>query len=156
MTTTAPDELPICKGGSGTILPLFNAYGEGEWSTPVQIIVYVVALLWMFLGVGIVADVFMEAIEVITSKDKVVQINGRRVAVKVCAVGPWHPSNADGDAAAECRVYRPGPLSPTPCVLPLTGTLGGSCRSAGLEPDRGQPFADGSGVLGARDHPHRV
>jgi len=82
-TTASTPDLPICRGGSGTLLPLFNAYGEGEWSTGLQVVLYLVGLLWLFLGVGVAADVFMEAIEVITSKDKVITINGRKVVVRV-------------------------------------------------------------------------
>jgi len=35
-------------------------------------IMYCVALFWMFLGMNIIADVFMDAIEVITSSKRVV------------------------------------------------------------------------------------
>ena len=44
-----------------------------ETSTSVRIPVYLVLLLWMFMGVGMIADVFMMAIEVITSTEKTVK-----------------------------------------------------------------------------------
>lgn len=46
-----------------------NKYGEDQPLKGLQIILYLVGLLWAFLAVGIVADMFMEAIEVITSKE---------------------------------------------------------------------------------------
>jgi len=36
-------------------------------------VLYLIFLLWTFMGVGIISDVFMEAIEVITSKSKLVE-----------------------------------------------------------------------------------
>ena len=37
-------------------------------------IIYLLVLFWFFLGIAIVADIFMESIEVITSKSDVVVI----------------------------------------------------------------------------------
>ena len=46
--------------------------------------IYLILLLWMFLGVGIIADIFMAAIEVITSKEKMIKgSDGVEVPVKV-------------------------------------------------------------------------
>lgn len=53
------------------LLPILN---ESEWSKAVRIIFYFVALIWSFTGVAIVADVFMCAIETITSKIKIVKV----------------------------------------------------------------------------------
>lgn len=46
--------------------------GENTWSRAVLATLYFLALAWSFMGVGIVADKFMEAIEVITSSEKTV------------------------------------------------------------------------------------
>lgn len=60
------------KEVEGTLfLPILN---ESEWSKAVRIIFYFVALIWSFTGVAIVADVFMCAIETITSKIKIVKV----------------------------------------------------------------------------------
>ncbi|EGD82799.1 Na+/Ca2+ exchanger NCX3 isoform [Salpingoeca rosetta] len=84
-------EKPICKGGSGTFLPAFNAYGEDNWSDGLKIFLYLAGLLWTFSGIGIITDVFMEAIEVITSKEKEVKLkDGRVVHVQV-----WNPTIAN-------------------------------------------------------------
>jgi len=56
------------KGSGGLLLPLFG--NEWSWPKGVQVIVYLMGLLWSFLAVGIIADIFMEAIEVITSQER--------------------------------------------------------------------------------------
>jgi solute carrier family 8 (sodium/calcium exchanger) len=71
-------EYRICEvGGAGTFLPLFGEatlsmvdLKENEWPRGFRAILYLVGLLWMFLGVAIVADIFMGAIERITSQKK--------------------------------------------------------------------------------------
>lgn len=58
----------ICvKGGSGLLLPAFGD-GEQEWPRPMRIVLYLIGLLWCFMGVALIADVFMSAIEKVTSK----------------------------------------------------------------------------------------
>mmetsp|Transcript_76032 Transcript_76032/g.180947 ORF Transcript_76032/g.180947 Transcript_76032/m.180947 type:complete len:844 (+) Transcript_76032:126-2657(+) len=58
----------ICSPGErGLILPLFGDT-EQEWPTALRIILYLAGLAWCFLGVAIVSDVFMGAIETITSQ----------------------------------------------------------------------------------------
>mmetsp|Transcript_46286 Transcript_46286/g.83441 ORF Transcript_46286/g.83441 Transcript_46286/m.83441 type:complete len:532 (+) Transcript_46286:134-1729(+) len=56
----------ICEaGGSGVFLP--GPY-ESDWSDGVRAFLYLSFLLWCFQGVGVISDVFMEAIERITAK----------------------------------------------------------------------------------------
>jgi solute carrier family 8 (sodium/calcium exchanger) len=55
------------QSGSGTLLPAFFT----EENATVGGVVYLILLLWSFMGVAIIADTFMAAIEVITSKEKV-------------------------------------------------------------------------------------
>ncbi|EDQ85030.1 uncharacterized protein MONBRDRAFT_29670 [Monosiga brevicollis MX1] len=81
---------PICKGGSGTLLPAFNAYGEADWPEGLKIVLYFVGLLWTFAGVGIITDVFMEAIEVITSRERHVMVDGIETTVLI-----WNPTIAN-------------------------------------------------------------
>lgn len=40
-------------------------------------------LLYCFVGVGVLADAFMEAIEVITSKEVILEVEGRQVVAQV-------------------------------------------------------------------------
>ena len=65
----------------GLLLPLFL---EVTWPKEVRAVLYFVGLLYSFLGVSIVADVFMCAIEKITSKTKQINV-----------------ASADGDNAPE-------------------------------------------------------
>jgi len=59
---------------NGTLLlPLFEAT-ESQWNRYGRAVAYLLGLGYMFLGVNIIADVFMASIEVITSKTKKIQI----------------------------------------------------------------------------------
>lgn len=60
------------KCSEGTLLLPF--LDESEWIEELRIFIYLVALLWCFMGVAIIADVFMCAIETITSKTKQVKV----------------------------------------------------------------------------------
>jgi solute carrier family 8 (sodium/calcium exchanger) len=78
------DDAPpaICeRGGGGIAFPLFGS--EHSWPVALQVVCYFVGLIYMFLGVSIIADLFMEAIEIITSETKVVKIKGKEVEVKI-------------------------------------------------------------------------
>lgn len=56
---------------NGLVLPLIS---EFTWSRPVRGFIYLLALLWCFMGVSILADVFMCSIEKITSKTRKITI----------------------------------------------------------------------------------
>ena len=56
----------------GTLLLSF--LDESGWNQGVRTFIYLMALLWCFMGIAIIADVFMCAIETITSKTKVVKV----------------------------------------------------------------------------------
>lgn len=62
------------KYSAGTlIIPFFRA-SESQWNRYVRAVAYLFGLMYMFLGVNIIADIFMAAIEVITSKTKEIKI----------------------------------------------------------------------------------
>ena len=72
----------ICDGGSGVFLPM--GY-ENSWPMGLRTPLYFFFLLWCFAGVSIVADIFMAAIEAITSQKKTIvhndhEVGGSRVA----------------------------------------------------------------------------
>ena len=76
--------LSFHQGGEdkGLAFPLFSS--EYSWPPLVRVVLYLFGLLWMFLGVGIISDVFMGAIEVITSKESITETKtGAVVPVKV-------------------------------------------------------------------------
>jgi len=60
-------------GGGGMIVPLGGEW-ELAWSKPIRAVLYLVALGWCFLGIAIVCDQFMAAIEEVTSQQKVVWV----------------------------------------------------------------------------------
>lgn len=55
----------------GLLLPLINEY---TWPLGARIFIYFFGLIWSFLGVSIIADRFMGAIEMITSKTTKIRI----------------------------------------------------------------------------------
>ena len=77
----------------GIILPIFF---EETWPKSFRVIVYLIALLYSFLGVSIVADIFMCAIEKITSKTKKIHIASTREDVpEVIEVQVWNATVAN-------------------------------------------------------------
>jgi hypothetical protein len=52
-----------CKGA--ILLP-----GENSWSRPLRGALYLLCMLYLFCGINVIADKFMNAIELITSKNK--------------------------------------------------------------------------------------
>lgn len=75
----------VCTVGErGNILPLFGD-AEQEWPTGLRVVLYSVGLAWTFMGVAIVSDVFMGAIQRVTSKKKrIIDAKTKRgVTVKV-------------------------------------------------------------------------
>lgn len=53
------------------ILPIFD---ERSWPIWLRVTLYFLAMMYFFLGVAIITDVFMSAIEVITSKTRKVYL----------------------------------------------------------------------------------
>jgi solute carrier family 8 (sodium/calcium exchanger) len=56
----------------GLLLPILN---EFSWPVPVRAGLYLAGMLYCFLGIALIADVFMQAIEKITSKTRKVSSN---------------------------------------------------------------------------------
>ncbi|XP_046399994.1 sodium/calcium exchanger 1-like isoform X2 [Ischnura elegans] len=83
--------------GDGLLLPLLNEE-EKRWNQSFRAVLYLFALLYCFLGVAIIADVFMSAIEVITSKTRKIYL----ARPSSPTTGVWRPGLAKvGDAAVE-------------------------------------------------------
>lgn len=80
-------KLPVCK--SGLFIPVWNPINDISMADKAaRAIVYFLALVYLFLGVSIIADRFMASIEVITSKEREIIVkrpNGEimKVSVKV-------------------------------------------------------------------------
>jgi len=113
MTAACP--LKICEvGGGGNILPAFGD-SEQEWNRGVRIVLYMAGLAWAFMGVAIVSDVFMGAIERITSKRKrlIDKATGHNITVKV-----WN------DTVANLTLMALGSSAPEILLSVIELTLG--------------------------------
>lgn len=75
-------ESRICEDGKGGfVLPVD---GEEKIADAARAIIYALAMIYFFMGVSIVADVFMGSIEVITSRRRQVLLStGRTITVRV-------------------------------------------------------------------------
>uniref|UniRef100_A0A8C2HAN0 Solute carrier family 8 member 4b n=1 Tax=Cyprinus carpio TaxID=7962 RepID=A0A8C2HAN0_CYPCA len=74
----------VCE--DGVLLPMWNPQNPSVGDKVARAIVYLVALVYMFLGMSIIADRFMTAIEVITSQEKEITTkrpNGETVTTTV-------------------------------------------------------------------------
>ncbi|XP_063680789.1 sodium/calcium exchanger 2-like isoform X25 [Bolinopsis microptera] len=60
-----PDSLKVCA--SWLLLP-----GENLWGAGIRGFLYILFMFYLFIGIAIISDIFMGAIEVITSKKKVI------------------------------------------------------------------------------------
>jgi len=89
----APKICEVC--GNGTlVLPLFSNF-ERSLPKPLLASLYFVGLLWVFLGIGIVCDQFMGAIEEITSKEFVRWIRVCEGAKHKFHIKIWNPTVAN-------------------------------------------------------------
>ena len=55
----------------GLLMPFVNEY---TWPKEARVTIYIIGLLWSFMGVSIIADIFMQGIEAITSKTQKLQV----------------------------------------------------------------------------------
>lgn len=58
-------------------------------------VIYFLTLMYLFLGISIIADLFMEAIEVICSKTKVVEVRDRDRNIYYYEMPIWNPTIAN-------------------------------------------------------------
>uniref|UniRef100_A0A8C1MYX3 Solute carrier family 8 member 2b n=1 Tax=Cyprinus carpio TaxID=7962 RepID=A0A8C1MYX3_CYPCA len=74
----------------GILLPVWKPINPSLGEQIVRAVVYFVSLMYMFLGVSIIADRFMASIEVITSQEKVVTITMPNGETSVATVRIWN------------------------------------------------------------------
>ncbi|KAG9331774.1 hypothetical protein JZ751_017242 [Albula glossodonta] len=83
-----------CGGSSscspGTLLPMWEPSSSNLGDQVARAVVYFVCLMYMFLGVSIIADRFMASIEVITSQEKEVTITLPNGETSVATVRIWN------------------------------------------------------------------
>ncbi|XP_054651323.1 sodium/calcium exchanger 2b [Dunckerocampus dactyliophorus] len=82
------DEVTVCK--PGILLPVWQPNRPGLGDQVARAVVYFVSLMYMFLGVSIIADRFMASIEVITSQEKEVTITLPNGETSVATVRIWN------------------------------------------------------------------
>ncbi|XP_071656903.1 sodium/calcium exchanger 2 isoform X3 [Patagioenas fasciata] len=83
-----------CQGSTrcqpGVLLPVWQPDDPSPGDTAARAVVYFVAMMYMFLGVSIIADRFMASIEVITSKEKEITITKANGETSVGTVRIWN------------------------------------------------------------------
>eukprot|EP00057_Strongylocentrotus_purpuratus_P018304 XP_011672778.1 PREDICTED: sodium/calcium exchanger 3 isoform X3 [Strongylocentrotus purpuratus] len=112
----------------GLILPLTD---ESGWNHGFRAFIYLLGLLWSFMGVAIIADIFMCAIEVITSMTKKLKIVNNAGEVEEVEIRVWNDTVANltlmalGSSAPEILLsvieiagngFQSGPLGPSTIV----------------------------------------
>ena len=70
---------------------IFPTEGELLWPEGLQITGHLIFLLWLFVGVGLASDTFMNAIEAITSTQKTVRMKDGSTKL----VDVWNPTVAN-------------------------------------------------------------
>ncbi|XP_041707080.2 sodium/calcium exchanger 1-like [Coregonus clupeaformis] len=92
----APSSSPPsnCSDGDpcseGVVLPMWNPQNPSVGDKVARAIVYFVALIYMFLGMSIIADRFMSSIEVITSQEKEITIKKPNGETTTATVRIWN------------------------------------------------------------------
>lgn len=82
------DEKTECK--PGILLPVWKPTNPGLGQQVARAVVYFVSLMYMFMGVSIIADRFMASIEVITSQEKEVTITLPNGETSIATVRIWN------------------------------------------------------------------
>ncbi|TGZ74133.1 hypothetical protein CRM22_001107 [Opisthorchis felineus] len=88
-TLSLQDDLPYCVGWLS--LPADNA-----WPQWLRIMLYVTGLLYLFVGIAVMSDIFMFSIERITSEKRLIRIyDDSTGALKECSVFVWNETVAN-------------------------------------------------------------
>lgn len=114
----------ICEpGNSGLLLP-FGGDDEQRWPNGLRCVLYLVGLLYCFLGVSVAADRLLKAIEIVTSMKKVVGLQNlpRMVSVKI-----WNGTITNLTLMAVAR-------SAPEILLPFIEILGNDMHSGNIGP----------------------
>ncbi|KAG5268966.1 hypothetical protein AALO_G00196820 [Alosa alosa] len=86
-----PDKcLTVVQCRKGILLPVWEPVNPGLGDKIARAVVYFVSLMYIFLGVSIIADRFMASIEVITSQEKEVTITMPNGETSVATVRIWN------------------------------------------------------------------
>ncbi|XP_075879441.1 sodium/calcium exchanger 3 isoform X1 [Nelusetta ayraudi] len=137
-TTPSPTLSPsnaTCSGNHkcqhGIILPIWYPEDPSMGDKIARVIVYFVAMIYMFLGVSIIADRFMAAIEVITSQEREIVVKRPNGETTTTTIRVWNETVSNltlmalGSSAPEIMLsvievcghnFEPGELGPSTIV----------------------------------------
>ncbi|XP_074872274.1 sodium/calcium exchanger 2 isoform X2 [Carettochelys insculpta] len=91
---TVSESNMTCQGSNrchpGVLLPVWQPDNPSFGDKAARAIVYFVAMMYMFLGVSIIADRFMASIEVITSKEKEITVTKANGETSIGTVRIWN------------------------------------------------------------------
>lgn len=111
--------------GEGLLLPIISEY---TWSEGARAFLYLVGLLYCFMGVAIIADIFMGAIEKITSKTRKVYLTSEKEdEPEVIEVRIW------SDAVANLTLMALGSSAPE-ILLSVIEVIGNDFEAKDLGP----------------------
>ncbi|XP_022249769.1 sodium/calcium exchanger 3-like [Limulus polyphemus] len=109
----------------GLLLPIINEY---TWSREARAFLYLIGLLYCFLGVAIIADIFMCAIEKITSKTrKIVLSSTTETEPEIIEVRIWN------DTVANLTLMALGSSAPE-ILLSIIEIVGNGFKAGDLGP----------------------
>lgn len=108
------------------LLPIFN---ESDWGRGTRTALYFITLLWSFMGVSIGADLFMCAIETITSKTKIIKVASQEEgkAIDEVEVRVWN------DTVANLTLMALGSSAPE-ILLSIIEIVGNNFNAGALGP----------------------
>ncbi|XP_059810636.1 sodium/calcium exchanger 3 isoform X1 [Hypanus sabinus] len=128
---SSPKQNNSCMGNyeckEGVILPIWYPEDPSLGDKIARVIVYFVAMIYMFLGVSIVADRFMASIEVITSQEKEITINKPNGETNTTVVRVWN------DTVSNLTLMALGSSAPE-IMLSLVEVCGHGFKSGELGP----------------------
>ncbi|XP_072896339.1 sodium/calcium exchanger 3 isoform X2 [Hemitrygon akajei] len=128
---SSPKQNNSCVGNyeckEGVILPIWYPEDPSLGDKIARVIVYFVAMIYMFLGVSIVADRFMASIEVITSQEKEITINKPNGETNTTVVRVWN------DTVSNLTLMALGSSAPE-IMLSLVEVCGHGFKSGELGP----------------------
>ncbi|XP_069602699.1 sodium/calcium exchanger 2-like isoform X1 [Ranitomeya imitator] len=81
---------PVGQCQPGILLPVWSPHNPSTGDKAARAVVYFVAMLYLFLGVSIIADRFMASIEVITSQEKEITLTKPNGETSVATVRIWN------------------------------------------------------------------
>lgn len=118
-----PDICDVGGADNGIAFPLFGD-DEARWPTGVKVTLYFLGLSWCFMGVAILADIFMSSIERVTSKKK--RVTSRKTG-RIVTVQVWN------DTVANLTLMALGSSAPE-ILLSIIGLFGNNFYSEDLGP----------------------